>query len=234
MNITPLEILHRDEYLVAINKPHGLLVHRTKIATERDVFALQLLRDQLGQRVYPVHRIDRKTSGILLFALDEENNSKTTALFRDQQIEKTYLAIVRGFTDSAGTIDYALRKESGQLQESVTHYKTLAQTEIPVPLGKFNTSRYSLLEVKPETGRMHQIRKHLAHIDHPIIADRPHGCNKQNKLFKDKWKMDSMLLHAKELRFKHPVTGEVLHIQANISSEFERTLSFLNFDVEIG
>jgi len=119
------------------------------------------------------------------------------------------------------------------LQESVTHYKTLAQTEIPVPLGKFETSRYSIVEVKPETGRMHQIRKHLAHIDHPILADRPHGCNKQNKLFKEKWGMGSMLLHAKAVKFKHPVTQEVLHIKANISSEFERTLSFLNFDFEI-
>lgn len=233
MTFTPLEIIYQDDYLVAINKPHGLLVHRTKIATETDVFALQLLRNQLGQRVYPVHRIDRKTSGVLLFALDEENNSKTTALFRDQEIEKSYLAIVRGFTDCEGTIDYALKKENGQFQDSVTHYNTLAQSEIAVPLGKFDTSRYSLVEVKPETGRMHQIRKHLAHIDHPIIADRPHGCNKQNKLFKETWKMDSMLLHAKELRFIHPVNGELVHIQANISSEFERTLSFLNFAVKI-
>lgn len=225
-----LEIIYHDDYLVAINKPHGLLVHRTKIATERDQFALQLLRDQLDRRVYPVHRIDRKTSGVLLFALDEDSNSRTTALFRDQKVEKTYWAIVRGFTDSEGTIDYALRKESGQLQESVTHYKTLAQTEIPVPLGKFNTSRYSLLQVKPETGRMHQIRKHLAHIHHPIIADRPHGCNKQNKLFKEKWEMDSMLLHAKELKFKHPANNTVLQIEADLSTEFERTLGFLNFN----
>jgi tRNA pseudouridine65 synthase len=230
VNNDPLEIIYRDEHIIAINKPHGLLVHRTKIATETDVFALQLLRDQIGQRVYPVHRIDRKTSGILLFALSEEVNSTLSAIFREQQIEKTYWAIVRGFTDSEGTIDYALKKEIGQLQDSVTHYKTLAQTEISVPLGKFDTSRYSLVEVKPETGRMHQIRKHLAHIHHPIIADRPHGCNKQNKLFKEKWAMDSMLLHAKEVEFKHPVTDEVLHIKANFSSEFERTLSFLNFD----
>jgi tRNA pseudouridine65 synthase len=107
------------------------------------------------------------------------------------------------------------------------------QTEVPVPLGAFNTSRYSLVEVKPETGRMHQIRKHLAHIHHPIIADRPHGCNKQNKLFKETWMMDSMLLHAKEIEFKHPLTHETLHIKANISTEFARTLRFLNFDTII-
>ncbi|SMG10917.1 tRNA pseudouridine65 synthase [Marivirga sericea] len=230
VNNGPLEIIYRDEQIIAINKPHGLLVHRTKIATERDVFALQLLRDQIGQRVYPVHRIDRKTSGILLFALNEDVNARLSTLFREQQIAKTYWAIVRGFTDATGTIDYALKKDNGQLQESITHYKTLAQTEIPVPLGKFETSRYSLVEVQPETGRMHQIRKHLAHIHHPIIADRPHGCNKQNRLFKDKWSMDSMLLHAKELEFKHPVTHDVLRLRAKISSEFERTLSFLKFE----
>jgi len=232
VNNEPLELIYQDEHIIAINKPHGLLVHRTKIATERDVFALQLLRDQIGQRVYPVHRIDRKTSGVLLFALNDEVNASLSTIFREQQIEKTYWAIVRGFTDSEGTIDYALRKENGQLQESVTHYKTLSQTEIAVPLGKFDTSRYSLVEVKPETGRMHQIRKHLAHIHHPIIADRPHGCNKQNKLFKEKWKMDSMLLHAKEVQFKHPVTSENLPIRANISYEFERTLRFLKFDLD--
>jgi tRNA pseudouridine65 synthase len=215
---------------VAINKPHGLLVHRSKIAAEADVFALQLLRDQLGQKVYPVHRIDRKTSGILLFALSEEMDKSMKQLFAEKQVGKTYLAIVRGFTEDKGTIDYALRKENGQLQEAVTHYRTLQRTEIAVPFGKHNTSRYSLLEVKPETGRMHQIRKHMAHINHPIIGDRPHGCNKQNKLFKEKWQMDKMMLHAKELSFVQPSNDQIINICANISSEFERTLEFLSFE----
>jgi tRNA pseudouridine65 synthase len=191
---------------------------------------LQLLRDQLGQKVYPVHRIDRKTSGILLFALSEEMDKSMKQLFAEKQVGKTYLAIVRGFTEDKGTIDYALRKENGQLQEAVTHYRTLQRTEIAVPFGKHNTSRYSLLEVKPETGRMHQIRKHMAHINHPIIGDRPHGCNKQNKLFKEKWQMDKMMLHAKELSFVQPSNDQIINICANISSEFERTLEFLSFE----
>lgn len=225
-----LEIIYQDEQLVAINKPHGLLVHRSKIAAEADVFALQLLRDQLGQKVYPVHRIDRKTSGILLFALSEEMDKSMKQLFAEKQVGKSYLAIVRGFTNDEDTIDYSLRKENGQLQEAVTHYRTLQRTEIAVPFGKHNTSRYSLLEVKPETGRMHQIRKHMAHINHPIIGDRPHGCNKQNKLFKEKWQMDKMMLHAKELSFVQPSNDQIINISANISSEFERTLEFLSFE----
>ena len=225
-----LEIIYQDEQLVAINKPHGLLVHRSKIAAEADVFALQLLRDQLGQKVYPVHRIDRKTSGILLFALSEEMDKSMKQLFAEKQVGKSYLAIVRGFTNDEDTIDYSLRKENGQLQEAVTHYRTLQRTEIAVPFGKHNTSRYSLLEVKPETGRMHQIRKHMAHINHPIIGDRPHGCNKQNKLFKEKWQMDKMMLHAKELSFVQPSNDQIINISANISSEFETTLEFLSFE----
>jgi tRNA pseudouridine65 synthase len=219
-----LEILYQDNYLVAINKPHGLLVHRSPIAADASEFAIQLLRDQIGQKVFPVHRLDRKTSGVLLFALNDEVNSIMQEAFRDKKVEKKYRTLVRGFTPESGTIDYALTREDGKVQEAVTHYSRLETFEIPVALGKHETSRYSLLEVAPETGRMHQIRKHLTHIFHPIIGDRPHGCNKQNKLFLEKWEMNTMLLHAKEIRFLHPVSHEPVIIQAELSAEFKRTL----------
>lgn len=223
-----LEIIYQDEYIVAINKPHGLLVHKSKMAANADVFALQLLRDQLGQRVYPAHRIDRKTSGVLLFSLDPETDKLMKEQFAQKNMAKKYLAIVRGYTDAEGTIDYALRKDNGTLQEAVTHYKTLASTEIAVPLGKHSTSRYSLIEAIPETGRMHQIRKHLAHIYHPIIGDRPHGCNKQNKLFKERWEMDKMMLHAFQLSFIHPIIKETILLTATLSTDFEKTLQTLS------
>ncbi|MBK6264453.1 pseudouridylate synthase [Marivirga sp. S37H4] len=229
--IESLEIIYRDDTIVAVNKPHGLLVHRTKMANDADEFALQILRDQLGQKVYPAHRIDRKTSGILLFALDPETERQLNALFASQAIKKEYWAIVRGYIPEAGTIDYTLKKENGKMQEAVTHFKRLASTEIDVPLGKHLTSRYSLVEVKPETGRMHQIRKHLAHINYPIIGDRPHGCNKQNKLFKEKWEMDRMMLHAFKMQFNHPVDGKEVIIEAKLSEDFQRTLKFLSFEV---
>jgi tRNA pseudouridine65 synthase len=218
--------------MVAINKPHGLLVHRSKMAADTDVFALQLLRDQLGQKVYPAHRIDRKTSGVLLFALSEDVDKKLKLKFAEKQMKKVYWAIVRGYTQTTETIDYPLRKENGLLQEAVTAYKTLATTEIEVALGKHPTSRYSLIELLPETGRMHQIRKHMAHIYHPIIGDRPHGCNKQNKLFKEKWNMDKMMLHAKSLSLSHPVTEKPVTIVAALSSAFESTIKLLSFKIE--
>lgn len=226
-----LEVIYQDEYLIAINKPHGLLVHRSKIAAEADTFALQILRNQIGQPVYPAHRLDRKTSGVLLFALHKALDGPCQLLFRDFRTIKKYLAIVRGFTPFEGRIDYALRKENGTLQEAVTNYTTLAQSEIPYPSGKFQTSRYSLVEIHPESGRMHQIRKHFAHIFHPIIGDRPHGCNKQNRMWKETFNLDTMLLHAHTLDFIHPVTKAPVQIKAKVQKPFEQALKILNLDL---
>jgi tRNA pseudouridine65 synthase len=216
-----LEIMYRDEHLVAINKPHGLLVHKSPIACDAKVFAVQELRNQLGQHVYPCHRLDRKTGGVLLFSLSEKVNALMQQQFANNQVSKTYHAIVRGFAPNEGTINYALLSEKGNVQEAITHFKTLSTIEIPIASGKFATSRYSLVEAKPQTGRMHQLRKHFAHIFHPIIGDRPHGCNKQNRMFKQNWGMDTMLLHAKCIEFTHPVTKEKMHIEAPYLKPFE-------------
>lgn len=225
-----LEIIYQDEYIVAINKPHGLLVHQSSIARDAEEFALQLLRDQIGQNVWPSHRLDRKTSGLLLFSLSKETDKLMQQIFRENRIQKKYLAIVRGHTPDAMEIDYPLRKENGTMQDALTLFKTLSKTEIAVPLGKHATSRYSLVLAKPQTGRMHQLRKHFAHINHPIIGDRPHGCNKQNRHFKETWQMDTMLLHASELNFKHPVTHASLSFKANFQEEFLRMIATLEFD----
>ena len=219
-----LEIVYQDEYMVAVNKPHGLLVHRTKIANDASEFCLQILRDQIGQTVYPAHRLDRKTSGVLLFALTPEVNTLMQKVFMDGKVKKTYLAFVRGYIPESGTIDYPLKREDGKTQDAVTHYKLLKRFEGQFPSGNFSSSRYSLITVATETGRFHQIRKHMAHIRHPIIGDRPHGCNKQNKLFLERFNMNTMLLHAESIKFAHPISGEELEINANTYDEFERVL----------
>jgi tRNA pseudouridine65 synthase len=224
-----LDILFRDDHLIAINKPHGLLVHRSSIAADADEFAIQLLRDQIGLKVNPVHRIDRKTGGVLLFALDKSTEIVMQQQFMENKVQKKYLAIVRGHTPDSDKIDYPLRKENGTLQEAFTAYSTLKRAEINVPFGAHVTSRYSLVEVTPETGRMHQIRKHLSHVFHPIIGDRTHGCNKQNKLFKEKWEMTTMLLHASNIAFKHPVNGEQVAIEAPLQQEFMRVMGIMNW-----
>lgn len=225
-----LDILYRDEFLIAINKPHGLLVHRSSIASDTSEFALQQLRDQIGMPVYPAHRLDRKTAGVLLFTLDKETDRLTQICFAEKKIDKRYWAVLRGFCPEDGVIDYPLLKENGTYQDAVTNFRRLAQSEIEVPHGKFPTSRYSLVEARPETGRMHQLRRHFAHILHPIIGDRPHGCNKQNKLWKERFSMDTMLLHATSLSFQHPHSGKKVEIKANIQPEFQRVLDILKIN----
>ncbi len=222
-----LEILYQDETLVAINKPHGLLVHPSPIAADAEEFAVQLLRNQLGKRVWPVHRIDRKTGGVLLFSLTPEFNAHLQKMFMERQVSKRYLAIVRGYTDDSGEIDYPLKNDRDEVQDAQTSYRTLARSEIDLPLGKHLTSRYSLVELTPLTGRQHQLRKHLAHIFHPVIGDRPHGCNKQNKLWKERFNMNTMLLHAAGLVFEHPLTKLEIRISAPAQPAFQEVLQML-------
>ncbi|WP_461790776.1 pseudouridine synthase [Pedobacter sp.] len=224
-----LEILYQDEHLIAINKPHGLLVHRSKIADDAKEFALQLLRDQVGKHVNPTHRLDRKTSGVLLFAFDKSTEIAMQKQFQESLVDKHYLAIVRGYTPPELEIDYPLAKENGTLQDAQTKFVTLQQAEMPFAIGKHETSRYSLVKANPRTGRMHQLRKHFAHIFHPIIGDRPHGCNKQNRYFKEHLEMNTMMLHALSLSFAHPVTEQQITIIADVQPEFKRMLDLMNF-----
>lgn len=222
-----LEIIYQDENLIAINKPHGLLVHQSSIARDATEFALQLLRDQVGKHVSPVHRLDRKTSGILLFAFDKVSEIAMHQQFMNAETDKKYLAILRGFTPDAMDIDYPLAKENGTIQDAFTSFRTLQRAEVAVAFGKHPTSRYSLVEATPKTGRMHQLRRHFSHILHPIIGDRTHGCNKQNKFFKAQWDMTTMLLHASELAFTHPITKEKIHLKAGLHNEFKRVMDFM-------
>lgn len=220
-----LEILYESESMVAVNKPHGLLVHRSNMAKDAKEFALQQVRDQVGQKVFLAHRLDRKTSGVLLLSKDKETDSSLQKLFMERKMEKEYIAIVRGFLEGKGFIDYELENNHGKVQSAVTHYECLETFEIPLPTRRHPTSRYSLIRLKPTTGRFHQIRKHLAHIFHPILGDRPHGCNKQNKLWKETYNMNTMMLHAASLSFI--LDQKSYHIKAKCSQEFLDTLKIL-------
>ncbi len=222
-----MEIIFNDDALIAVNKPPGYFVHRSGLDYHAAQLVMPYLRNLLGHYVYPVHRLDRKTSGVLLLAKNPHVQSLMQKQFRERLIHKTYRAIVRGYTLDSGTIDYPLLSEHGKMQEAVTHYSTLSRGEIQVSSGKFATSRYSLVEIQPETGRTHQIRKHFAHIFHPIIGDRPHGCNKQNRFFLEHFGMNTMLLHANQLTFSHPENGSLVVVAAHPQSEFVRMISAL-------
>ena len=222
-----MDFIFKDEFFVAINKPNGLLVHRSNIASDASEFALQLVRDALEQYVYPIHRLDRKTSGVLLFGLSSEIARKIQESMENGAAQKRYLAIVRGFFPDEINLNYPLANEKGKMQEAETFFRCIMHAELEIPLGKHTTSRYSLIEAFPRTGRMHQIRRHLDHLRHPIIGDRPWGCNKQNKLFLEKWNLNTMMLHAVTMKISHPVSGELIELNAEIPAEFQRMLELL-------
>lgn len=227
-----LEILYRDDRYIAIHKPSGLLVHRSPIDRRETRFAIQLLRDQIGQHVYPAHRIDRPTSGILLFGLDADAGTALSILFQERKVQKTYQAIVRGHIPPSGVIDSPLHKykdldghkKSDETQEAHTDYKRLAISELPYPTDRYDTSRFSYVELYPHTGRRHQIRRHLAHIRYPIIGDIRHGCNKTNKIAREKSSINRLMLAATEINFEHPFESKPIHISCRPEASFQHGL----------
>ncbi len=226
-----LDIIYHDETLVVINKPSGLLVHRSPIDKRETRFALQLIRDQIGQRVYPVHRLDKPTSGVLLFALNSTAAQQLSDQFAARSVRKSYLALVRGYTASDGLIDYALQEQLDRVadahasqdkpaQAAVTAYRCRDQFELPYPMSGHTTSRYSLLDLFPSTGRKHQLRRHMKHISHPIIGDTTHGDGRHNQLFREKFDCQRLLLHAACLEVKHPLTQHPLQFNAPLPADF--------------
>jgi len=226
-----LEIIYRDEWLIAINKPAGLLVHRSMIDRHERRFAMQMLRDQIGQHVYPIHRLDKPTSGLLLFALSSDIARNMGEQFSDRTTRKTYLAVVRGYTAEADRIDYPLKEEldkksdtkadrNKEAQAAVTSYRRLATVELPYAVGRYQTARYSLVELIPETGRKHQLRRHMKHIFHPIVGDTTHGDGKQNQLFRDHFNCHRLLLASTSLAFTHPVSQVQMLLRADPGPEF--------------
>ena len=235
----PLEILYQDESLVAINKPAGLLVHRSRIDVHATEFALQRLRDQIQRPVFPVHRIDRPTSGVLLFALNSSIAAEVAKQFEQRTVEKSYHAIVRGFLAEDGCWEEPLVEKHDRIvdrkaqknkaaQPATTQYRSLRQWEIPFSAGKYPTSRYSLAMIRPLTGRKHQIRRHFNHMAHPVVGDTTFGDRRHNRLFVERLRCHRLLLAATELKLNHPVSGNQITITAGLGETFERAIAELD------
>lgn len=229
-----LEILYQDNEIIAVNKPHGLLVHRTKADFNEKESVVDYFRDQ-NIKVFTVHRLDKPTSGVLIFALSAEMARSLSEQFLKRTVKKKYLAVVRGTPKAEQVIDHPLKEELDKMtdkmarkdksaQEAITHIRTLVQVELPVQVDKYPTSRYALVEAKPLTGRKHQIRRHLRHINHPIIGDITHGSSKHNRFFESEFKIRRLLLSCTQMTFQHPKTGVELTINAKLSNEFNHII----------
>ena len=236
-----LPILYQDDHLVAIHKPSGLLVHRSELDRHETRFAVQLLRDQLGRHVHPAHRLDRGTSGVLLFALDRDTARALGGQFERQEIVKTYLAVVRGHPAERGRIDHPLSRRrdavewvdarggTDDAQPALTDFHRLACCELPHAVDRYPTSRYALLEIEPVTGRRHQIRRHLKHIAHPIIGDTTFGKGRHNRLFQQLFACQRMLLACTRMQLAHPVHGRPLTLVAPPDGDFARVVDALGW-----
>jgi tRNA pseudouridine65 synthase len=234
MSLEPA-ILYQDDFLLAIAKPPGWLVHPTRLDRYERQHLMGWAREATGRWVYPVHRLDKPTSGLLLLAFDSETARRLSEAFAGRQVAKTYLAMVRGYTPDQLTIDYPLKRMHDKTtdrkarpdqppQPAVTSFETLARVELPFAVGRYPTARYSLLCLQPETGRQRQLRRHLKHIFHPIVGDRKHGDHRHNLFFETQWACRRMLLHALALQLPHPVQGHPLTLLAPPDSQWQALL----------
>jgi tRNA pseudouridine65 synthase len=193
-----IELLHVDPHLVVANKPSGLLVHRGW--DNDDDVAMFRVRDALGEHVYPVHRLDRGTSGALVFARSRAVAALLGRTFEAGEVEKRYLALVRGAPPDSGVIDYAIpRSEGGPRVPSVTRFRVLSRSPV---------DRCALVLAMPETGRLHQVRRHLCHIHHPIVGDVKHGRGDINRHYRAAYGLHRLALHAVSIAFDHPVARD--------------------------
>ena len=257
-----LPILYRDEHLVAVHKPAGLLVHRSALDAAETRFAVQLVRGQLGRRVHPVHRLDKGASGVLLLALTADAATALGEAVRNRRVERTYLAVVRGWPARSGTIDHPLkhlvdpaerrpgdrdpgddpggreRESAGSAHEdsataaraALTCFRRLATVELEHRVDRYPTSRYSLLELEPQTGRRHQIRRHLDHVSHPIVGDSTYGKGRHNRFFAQQLGVARLLLACVEVRLPHPARdGEPLVVAAPLAPDFAQVVSALGW-----
>lgn len=221
----PLQLVHRDDHLAVVNKPAGLLAHRSGMAAYETDFLLDRLREQLGRRCHLIHRLDRATSGALLIAFDATMARQLGEQFMSREVSKTYLAVARGHLDDSGCIDHPLDAPGKpQPKPALTHYRRLASIELPIALGRYESVRYSLLALQPETGRYRQLRRHLKHISHHLVGDTSHGEGRHNRLFRVEFGVHRMLLHAWRLSFQHPALGTRMDIAAPLDTEWQRIL----------
>lgn len=239
-----IEILYQDKDLVVVNKPAGMLVHRSWLDKHETTFVMTALRDQLGRHVYPVHRLDRPTSGVLLFALSSEVARALSVQFENQMVKKSYLAVVRGHLMGAGRIDYPLKVKLDKIadkfadtnkapESAITDYQNLATCELPiVSTPRYATSRYSLMKLSPITGRKHQLRRHMTHLFHPIVGDTTHGDTAQNRAVAELTGVSRLLLHAYGLSFDG-INGQKIQVVAPPDMEFSRALALMGLAVDL-
>lgn len=236
----PIQILYEDLNYVAIHKKAGLLVHPSKLDSHEKITAVQLLRQQLQKQIFPVHRLDKPTSGVMIFALNANAAEQLAVQFRENRVQKKYVALVRGHLKQEQLLDYPLKEELDAIadknssrqrpaQQAQTLLQPIEQIEIPFMVDRYPTTRYSLVYAIPKTGRKHQIRRHLRHLNHPIIGDVAHGCGEHNKYFESRFQKRRLYLSCLQMTFFHFELNRTIMIKSEICPDFKKAIQDLGF-----
>jgi tRNA pseudouridine65 synthase len=227
-----MEILHADDALVVANKPAGMAVHRSHLVGRENDYVIDALRRETGRTLYLAHRLDRATSGVLVCAATREVAAALGEQFMSRAVEKTYLAVCRGWTAEQGEIDYALNAPGKpEPKPAITRYRRLGAAEWAIAMGRYAAQRYSLVEAMPETGRYRQIRRHFHHISHHLIGDTTEGRGDHNRLFRQHLGVHRLLLHAWRIAFAHPATGARLEVTAPLDAAWARVFAQFGWGV---
>ena len=219
-----IDVLYEDQWIIAVHKPGNLLIHNSYYARNiQELTLMELVQEQMETSLYPVHRLDRKTSGVLILAKQKEYVREFQQLFTENAIQKTYFGIVRGLVQETKLINSPVKNEETQLyKEAETHCKGLHHIELDIPVHPYNTSRYSLVKLEPKTGRMHQLRIHMNKISHPLVGDTKYGDRFHNRMFEKEFNCNDLLLHAHSIEFKHPMLNEIKQITAKFPAVWKR------------
>ena len=228
-----IDILFEDEYIIIVNKPNNVLIHNSYYARNiKDATLLDLLTQQLDANIYPIHRLDRKTSGVLVLAKKKENVSIFQELFNTNEIQKVYLGIVRGLINAPLLINSPVKNPDTKVyKEAETFCEPIATKLLNIPVYPYENSRYSLIKLTPSTGRMHQLRIHMNKISHPIVGDYKYGDRFHNRMFEQKFNCNHLFLHAYSLKFKHSITNKIIEVNADLPSDW--SIIFKSFDWEL-
>ena len=231
--IETIEIVYEDDYIIAVNKPNNFLIHQSHYARNiTEITLLEFLQQQIGYPVYPLHRLDRKTSGILILLKDKQHVNQFQELFTNNSITKTYYAISRGFPPLSGKIDSPVKNDdTGVYKDALTNYETVNTIALEISVGPYPTSRYSLIKLMPQTGRMHQLRKHLNKISHPIVGDYKYGDRFHNRMFETEFNCIHLFLHAYSIAFEHPITKQQINLTADFPSDWQLLFKKFNWQI---
>ena len=226
IRLMEIPIIYQDEHLLVVDKPVDLPVHKNDFMPHDAPYLTKLVGDQIGQWIFNVHRLDSKTSGLIILALSSEVAHELTLQFERKEVEKEYVAIVLGEVPQEGVFDekVVVKKKSKFKKNAVTNYKMERVVPTKISYKEHIDVSLSLVRIMPETGRWHQIRQHFAKNRHDIIGDSHHGDFTLNKLIRAEWGFNRLMLHAHKLSFTHPISKEKLYFEATIPLEFEQLL----------